>query len=561
MANKILTPITLWGNFDDSQPIQCTVLEEETHGRNIFRKLRYFGRDVEGERVNIFALYEAPVGNDKVPALLILPDSSQTADRELIARFADKGYAVLMPDYRGEGEPDAECTIYPEKISYANLRKAGRHVDFADETAKQTSWYEWVCVARYSALYLKSLPNVTKTGVIGIKDGGDIAWQLAATFDGLSCAIPICAGGWRAYRGINKFGDSNELKMDDERYRFLAGVDAQAYAQYVKCPVLMLCSTNDVRFDADRAFDTFARINPEMEKTFYFAARYNGHIGNTGLNDLDLFTDKYLKGHEVFIPNPVDITVEEEEGELVAHIKFDRNGEVKYCDVYMAEDTLDSSSRDWVKCSFKRNEGEDEQIFRLDSFEGASRVFVFAKAKYSCGFAVSSKIAVKRLDKHYLNQTKKCRILYSSRNGTDSFTIDRFNRNVLADCFLDNSVAPVKLIEGPFGIKGLYSAYGLKLFRISAARYKPEENALLKFDIYSPQPIVLQINIAVLKDGKYDRFTCNLRSIGGEYWCDHVLNAKDFKNSVNKPLAQLSAARYITFYSDDEFCVNNLIWL
>ena len=561
MANKILTPITLWSDFDDSLPIQCTVLEDREENGVLLRKLRYFGRDVGGVRVNIFAVYCAPSGEDSAPALLVLPDAAQTADAAFAMRFAKKGYAVLMPDYRGEWEDCEEYTIYPDAIAYANFRAAGRRLDFADESAKETSWYEWVAVARYSCLYLRSIAPERKIGLIGIKAGGEVAWQLAATFEGISCVIPVCAGGWRAYRGVYKFGESTELKMDDERYRFLAGVESQAYAPYVKCPVLMLCSTNDEGFDADRAFDTYARINPAMDKTFYFAARYNGHIGNTGLNDLDLFIDKYLKGREVFIPTPVEIGVEEDDGELVARIKFDSNGEVKYCDVYMAEDNLDSPTRDWTKCAFKREDGEDEWIFSLNAYENASRVFVFAKAKYSCGFAVSSKIAVKRLDKSYANAQKKSRILYSSTNGTDSFTIDRFDKNVLADCFLNTSRAPVQLLEGPLGIKGIYSSYGLKLFRINDARFRPSENGLLKFDIYSEQPTLLQICIGVVQNGAPARYSCTLRVSGGGCWGDHLLSAKDFKNEFNKPLAGLDGARYLTFYSQDEFCINNLLWL
>lgn len=561
MANKILTPITLWNEFDDSLPIQCTVLDEKIDGKICYRKLRYFGRNVGGVRVNIFALYCAPAEAEDVPALLILPDARQTAEFAFMERFAKKGYAVLMPDYRGEWEAGDEYTIYPDAVAYANFRTAGRRLDYADDTAKETSWYEWVAVARYSCLYLRSLFESSKIGVIGIKAGGDVVWQLAATCDGISCAIPVCAGGWRAYRGINKFGETTELKMDDERYRFLAGVDSQAYAQYVKCPVLMLCSTNDSRFDADRAFDTYARINPEMEKTFYFAARYDGHIGNTGLNDLDLFIDKYLKGREVFIPAPVEIGVEEEDGQLVARIKFDRNGEVKYCDVYMAEDNPDSPTRDWTKCTLLHEDGDDEQVFALNAYEKAARVFVFAKAKYSCGFAVSSKIAVKRLEKSYSNSQKKSRILYSSKNGSDSFTIERFDKNVMADCFLDNSVPPVRMAEGPFGIKGICSSYGLKIFRVNDARYRPAENALLKFDIYSPQAVLLQIGVDVLQNGNTVRYVCNLRSCGGECWVDHLLNPKDFKNEINKPLSSFQDARCITFYSQDEFCINNLIWL
>ena len=561
MANKILTPITLWSDFDDSLPIQCTVLEEREEGGVLCHKLRYFGRDVGGVRVNIFAVYCAPSGEAAPPALLILPDAAQTVDIAFAERFAKKGYAVLMPDYRGEWDGCDEYTIYPEAVSYGNYRSAGRRLEYADDTAKETSWYEWVAVARYSCLYLRSLAPGRKIGLIGIKAGGDVVWQLAATFEGLACAIPVCAGGWRAYRGVYKFGESTELKMDDERYRFLAGVEAQAYAPYAKSPVLMLCSTNDEGFDADRAFDTYARINPEMEKTFYFAARYNGHIGNTGLNDMDLFIDKYLKGREVFIPTPVEIGVEEDGGELVARIKFDRNGEVKYCDVYMAEDNLDSPTRDWTKCAFKREDGDDEQIFSLNAYENASRVFVFAKAKYSCGFAVSSKIAVKRLEKSYSNSQKKSRILYSSTNGTDSFTIDRFDKNVLADCFLNTAQAPVCLLEGPLGIKGIYSSYGLKLFRINDARFRPGESGLLKFDIYSPQPALLQIGIGVLQNGALARYSCTLRVSGGECWADHLLSAKDFKNEVNKPLSGLDGARFITFYSQDVFCINNLLWL
>ena len=140
MANKILTPITLWSDFDDSLPIQCTVLEEREEDGVLLRKLRCFGRDVGGVRVNIFAVYCAPAGETAPPALLILPDASQTADVAFAERFAKKGYAVLMPDYRGEWESCEEYTIYPEAIPYANYRSAGRRLDFADDTAKERSW-------------------------------------------------------------------------------------------------------------------------------------------------------------------------------------------------------------------------------------------------------------------------------------------------------------------------------------------------------------------------------------------------------------------------------------
>lgn len=563
MANKILTPTTLWNDFDDQLPLNESVLGERDAGKVCLRTVRFAGRAVGEARVDIFARYAEPCEGDKYPALLILPDADRTIDDAAVLRFASLGYAVLMPDYRGSWRGAEGYTVYPEAIGYANLRESERHFDHADETAKETSWYEWVAVARYCIRYLRAQPNVGKIGVIGIRAGGDIAWQLAATCDDLSCAIPVCAGGWRAYRGVNKYGDAPELKMDDERYRFIAGIESQSYAPYVRCPILMLCSTNDELFDADRAFDTFSRIAPNCDKTFYFAARYNGHIGNTGLNDLDLFIGKYLKGREVFIPAPAEVAIEEDtDGELVARIRFDRNGEVKYCEVYMAEDMCESAMRDWVRCEFKRKEGDEAQIFRLNAVRGAKRVFAYAKTKYSCGFAVSSKIAVKKIDQNYANSVEPCRILYSSRSGRDSFTVARFDRSeIMADCFLENSQPPVDLVEGPFGISGVTSEYGLKLFRINDPRYCPAENALLKFDAYAPQTTTVQITVRATKNGKDIIYQCNLFLPGCESWTDHVLSAKDFKTDGNRPLASLRGAKYIAFYSEGRFCINNLLWL
>lgn len=563
VANKILTPITLWGDFNDALPLQAKVLGESTEDGVSLSRVRFFGRAVGEERVDIFALLAKPSADKECPAVLILSDCHLTADKALLKLFAKRGYAVLMPDYRGVWGEAADYTVYPQAISYANYSLAGRHFSFADETARETCWYEWTALARYCVRYLREQPFVTRVGAVGLKAGGEVVWQLAATCD-LACAVTVCAGGWRAYRGILKYGENTELKMDDERYRFLAGVESQSYAQYARCPMLMLCATNDENLDADRAFDTYARINPEMPKSFYFAARYDGHIGNTGLNDLFQFAEKYLKEKDRFLPEPVAVTIEEDEGELVARVSLEHNtgGRLDYCDVFMAEDNPDASTRDWTICPLKRDEKKEGMVFYLNAYKNAVRVFAFAKAKYKSGFAVSSKIAVKRIEKQYANMTDRSRILYSSENGRDSFTIDNTSGKLLADCFLNNDTPPVVMVDGPHGIRGIYSAYGLKLFRINEERYRPAEGALLKFDLYSPQGCALRINLVVFSEGgAKEVYACTLTSNGGECWSNFVVGAKDFKNEVNKPLGQIRDAKYITFNSDGEFCINNLLWL
>lgn len=470
-------------------------------------------------------------------------------------------FAVLMPDYRGKFPDCEEYTEYPENVPYANFAEAGRHIAYADETAKETSWYEWVAVARYCMRYLKSREEIGRVGVLGIKRGGEIAWQLMATSSDLSCGVSVCAGGWMTYKGKYKFGESSEVKLDDERYRFLAAVDSQAYAPYVRCPVLMLNSTNDHNFDADRAFDTYARINPEMEKTFHFASRYDGHIGNTSLANLDLFTDKFLKDRAVFMPAPVDIVIEEDAGRRTRRAAHDGHQRR----IYRMQGIYGGGQSRFrnAQLGFVRNETGKRRRSRvpLNAYENAKIVFAFAKAKYSCGFYVSSKIAVKRVEKKYKNLQPSGRILYSSLNGTDSFTFDKADKYFLADCIADDEKPIVKLYEGAHGIKGVCSPLGLKTFKISDSMYRPADNAFLKFDLYAPEPCIVEIAVNVVKDGVSEAYVCNLKTGGGEAWYNHILYARDFKNSVNKSLAQLNEGISLTFNSAETFALNNLLWV
>lgn len=151
--------------------------------------------------------------------------------------------------------------------------------------------------------------------------------------------------------------------------------------------------------------------------------------------------------------------------------------------------------------------------------------------------------------------------MYSSKNGTDSFTLDKYDNNVLANCFLDNSVKPVRLINGPCGIKGVYSSYGLRLYRINDEKYKPADNAILKFDVYAQAPAQIKVELCTEANGNREFYVCTLEPAGGEEWVPFSLNAKDFKNSVGKPLSHVNGALFVTFGSKNLFCINNFIWI
>ena len=228
--SNILTPISLWKNFDDTLPLNCKILGEKVDGEVKIQYLRFDGRDTGKGRVSIFGAYAEPINSTCLDCILILPDSLETVNEDLLKFFVGKGYSAFMVDYRGKVEGVENYTIYPENVSYANLAQAGRRKDFVDESADKTSWYEWVSVGRYAYKYLNERLNGGNIGVVGIRDGGEIAWKLIASVK-FSCAVTISAAGWKAYEGYNK-SSTAEPVLDEERYRFIAGIDSHSDFKY-----------------------------------------------------------------------------------------------------------------------------------------------------------------------------------------------------------------------------------------------------------------------------------------------------------------------------------------
>ncbi len=250
--STILTPVSIWNNFDASLDVNAEVKSAAILQGVRIEKVNFLGRETGFGRIKIAAAFACDPQTPSAGTVLILPDSADTIDEGLLKFIVKRGYSALMVDYRGKWEDCAFYTEYPDCIDYANAAKCGRRKDFVDDSADKTSWYEWTGVGLYARKYIIERTGSDNIAVLGLRDGGEIAWKLGVA-ERFSCIVPVCAAGWKAYTGINKYL-GGELQLDDERYRFIGGIDSQAYAQHVKCPVLMLCSTNDNRFDYDRAY-------------------------------------------------------------------------------------------------------------------------------------------------------------------------------------------------------------------------------------------------------------------------------------------------------------------
>lgn len=557
--SNILTPLSLWKNFNDSLPLNAVTVGEKTEDGVKYEYLKFEGRDTGSGRVIIYSVLASNALAPSNECVFVIPDSEETIDENLLKLYIKNGYSAFSVDYRGEAVDCTNFTSYPACIPYANANKCGRYKDFVDESADKTSWYEWVAVCRYAYKYLITRFKPEDIGVVGIRDGGEIAWKLVTSVE-VSACVTVCSAGWKAYECYNKYGNVEPV-LDEERYRFIAGIDSQAYAPYVKCPILMLCSVNDKRFDYDRAYDTFSRINEQYFKqsVIAFSVEYKACIGDDNVKNMFMFLDKYVKGRHVFLPKPSDITISVDEDEnLVADVTFDEFGSISESGLYFAEDCKESSLRNWMKADFKFKINETSHRFFLDVYNKTSTVYAISYSKYSNGFTVWSKIAVKKISGKFRNMQNRCKMMHTCQKNSDGFSIADYSKFTTGKVFiLDSNINP-RIVTKAKGINGIYSPCGLSSSRLNSPRYAPDEDSVLKLDVCCDVDSVMHFTMRNITNG--EEYYVSVKIVGG-VWQNVILESKFFKTEQGVSLKTYASLLEFLIECKDEYAINNVMWL
>ena len=565
----IVSAVALWRKFDVSSPLNVAEwgIEEERGYR--YSHVAYSGHTVADGSVRIYARLMYPQGGGKRPAVLLLGDAGKKLDEELAEYFLEKGYAVLMPDYSGKTSKDEEGvqrTSYPDSLSHGNYENKQGYTDMAGLSVEQTCWFEWTYVALYSIEFMKSLPFIGNIGVVGVRTGGDIAWQTMLSPD-IKCGVPINAVGWKTFAGNAKFGDGHATNLGDEQHSYIAAVEAQSYAPYVKCPVLMLCALRDYVYDCDRAYDTYSRIGFKDGNALVYSTTSGACIGAHALIDMDLFLEKNLKGREIYIPETLNVSLSETDGGIEIDVECDKEGILEEAGIYYAESDVNTKCgyRDWHRIYMADGKSvKDGKVrYTIKPFDGATAVFVFAYAKYINGFRVSSKITAKRLSNPNPNAVRG-RMLFSGKE-MDTISVASFKEYAIGGIFLEKDFLP-KQVSGYAGIKGAYSVGGVKTFKISSPTYTPAENAFLAFDVYFAKTNRLKVSVDTGEAGKdFERYTCEFEVKGGGKWKRIILQAGEFKGEISsmslKSFLDGKSLAFVCTDEETEFAVTNILWL
>ena len=565
IASKILTPSVIWKDFKGDLPLKESKINEMTYDGICYNEIYFSGRETASGRVRIYGLYAYPAGlakNKKTGGVLILPDFCDTVDLETVNHYAKQGYCVLMVDYRGESESVPNHTNYPAEIDYANYERAGENLFRVPHTAKETCWYEWVAVSKYALSYLASKPEVGKIGVIGIKQGGNVGWQLIANEPRVSCFVTLFGVGWQAYKGIFKYsGDDKELAMDDERYRYIGGVDAHAYAQYAACPILYLAGTNSPDFDCDRSTDTLARLKANVSATFNFAPRFCSVVDKKCDDDIALFFKKYLSGEGVvtdkfYLPAPSQINLAQgdDNRSIFAEVIPEEPSKVQSISVFVSEGIIDPSKRNWTLAVPVKQE-DNKRYFKC-ALGGASEfACAFAQVTYKNGATISSRITGKKIQSE---QPFSNKLLYNSKSGTGDFTVLNETTSALGKIFFCEPRG-VELVACANGIAGAHSVYGLLSYKVGEKRFTADARSIIKLDVYCEEFTRLTVTLAVDQGDGPEDFSATFMLKSSKVWQNVQISLGEFKSEKLLGIKDFSDMTALKFQAESRFAVNNIL--
>ncbi len=562
MAGNILTPSAIWSEFSINGVPTSQCISEKIEDGIIFTYSYIDGRVVDGETVKIYTVTARKIQQSISPAILLVQDFDCDFNLDVMIDFANRGYTVTSVDLAGKKEGKEFFTVYPETVSYANYEIVKDNLYKVDGEVVATCWYEWVCVLKYALKYLSEQPTVNRVGSLGYGEAGTALWQVAGTDDKqLSCAVFALNAGWNGYRKINKFGGMVEPQFDDNMYKFIAGVEPQAYAMHVKCPTLMLSPTNSPLYDADRAYDTLTRI--ENAKTvMHYSVGCSGKINQEGYNNLINFFELFLKKEGVKadeFPYETDINCSILNGQIqVAVSPFMKK--ITDVELFVSEEVNNPSLRCWQKVVGGKKE-ENVYNFTYSPYPESKSVTMFAQAKYKGDLTVGSKIINKKFKKEEVLPAHKSNILYSSRikNAESVF----YSASQKGECLLfTNDADVVKVKRGPMGIEGVTCSAGLLTFKFCTKKDRPSDGALLMFDVYAENKGEICVKLIADYFGEKKEYLSKVNLLGGEVWQNVKLETSRFKTVEGMSLKSMEKIDSVEFtVSGGDYLINNALWL
>ena len=559
MAGQILTPTAIWKDFDIPFVPSAEIIKTEKEESITFTELYIQGQVGNGETAKIYATLVKPSKKGKLPTVLILQDLEGGFNKELTVKLCEQGYAVLSVDLAGNVDGE-KGTFYPKSMEYAYYQNAKNNLSTVNGSVTETCWYEWARATRYVLKYLLNQSFVEKVGGIAIGEVATALWQVAGSSNEVSCSVFVLNAGWRGYRGINKFGGDVEPQFSDDMYKFIAGVEPQAYAMHIKTPVLMLSATNSDIYDCDRASDTVARIDEKVFTAIHYSVGYRQRVSGEAFRVAEIFFEEFLKKDKSQFTADVDVSCEIIDGKIRVEVLAD--GQIKNVELYASEEIVEPAKRSWIKVGELKKGEDSKYVFNYLPYHNSNQANFFAQITFKNGFVAGTKIINKKFNAKEILPSHKSKILYSSRVENNETVFHGANQDLFDNHKINlEDKKRVFVKKGPMGIEGVGCKWGLLTFKFSAEKDKPIDDAILMFDIFSKEQGEMQVKLISDYFGAKTEYIETVKLLGGDVWQNVKVAINRFKTKEGMVLKTYGKIEAVEFIGNEEFLINNALWV
>lgn len=561
--SNIISPEELWSSVSLPEELDAEMTSTREINGNVYSDVYFNGRRFGDAVTRIYGVLAYPKGRENLPVILLVHDTDSSVDTSFIDFFLSMNFAVLMCDMGGKAE-GRKYTYYPDAISYANrCENADSEIRIVKDTPEKTMAFEWTCVQMCAIKLIKSLKEFdgNKIAAVGIRDGSEIVWRLSYLEPSLSCAATLFYAGWGELGRSYKNDENKQGEITSELASYVAALSPQSYAPIIKTPMMYLTASNSELANLDRALDTMARVNGEVQSITYITPNALDSIDNLGTVDLKLWLCEHLLDADIVFPDKPMLSLENFSNKLVATCVAGDPLTVKSVELYYAEGSFIPSRRCYLKRELTLS-GGGNYVGSVDISSSDEFIYAFVNVEFTTGYTVTSNIVNVHLSEMGFEKTlMREKLIYNGLMEEDVFTaIPSPDQKGASGTFVDKKQLFIK--EGAGGIEGITSGLSLASFKLATQKYRGVEDELLMFDVCTDE--VMSITVTAycnLGTPEKDVHRAVIATVGGPLWQNFKLERSDFKDDTNKTLSDWGDITLLVFEGDGQFIVNNILWI
>ncbi len=526
MDYKIMLPQQVWQDYDVVLPTlefhegETELLEALTIKNCYFNAI---GSSIDAVTVAL-KVYTPNKANGA--AMLVVPEYEREADYNFILTMVEQGFVVFVPDISGVAMP---ATQFGGAYRYGFYGESAEHLHKVCPTAKDTCQYLYSVIVK-RALYV--IDNIFKHNMpllVGLGSGVEVAMQVAgSTKNKISALVAINGSGYSEYIQHHKFGDSDELVIDNERMSWLAGVASVAYAKYIEVPTLFAIGSNSRSADIDRLSNLTA-LFPHDNVTLCTSVGTEEYINTATLSSIKAWLDMILQGASMPKIPDVNITVSSD-GRTYVYAKYDNGYNIDKVSIYYSYGEYNHAVRDWFVANAE-TVSQTECLAQIAIKDVTKPLFAFADVHYENGLICSTTVDCMEM--------KGQSVIQSPLTISNIVCEPSFAKN----CFVPLSSGVIAaaqddlLVELESGVEGFSTGkWGIKTYNIGTHSSIFVEN-LLRIDLASESDIDVEIAVQCVYKGVIKNYhhQLSMQATNG-YFKSVMLGANAFKDDTYMPL-------------------------